>query len=118
MATPNFDGQLTRANVGLAVRSGLVTEEEAQRYWKARYRHCCLSDSNSKKTIRERTAEFAAARELVLQKMNTSQGETLVAVQGEKRRLEAALRGKDEELRALKKRLCGACVAAAGAGGP
>ena len=33
MATPSFDGQLTRANVGLAVRSGLVTEEEAQRYW-------------------------------------------------------------------------------------
>ena len=113
MSTPSFDGQLTKVNVGLAVRSGLVTEEEAQCYWEAHYRHCCLSDSNSKKTICERTAEFAAARE-----MNTSQGETFVAMQGEKRRLEATLRVRDEELRALKKRLCGACVAAAGADGP
>ena len=58
MSAASFDGQLTRANVGLAVRSGLVTEAEAQHYWEARYRHTCLSDSNSKKTSQARTADF------------------------------------------------------------
>ena len=58
MSAASFDGQLTRANVGLAVRSGLVTEAEAQHYWEARYRHMCLSDSNSKKTLQARTADF------------------------------------------------------------
>ena len=96
MLAASFDGQLTRANVGLAVRSGLVTEAEAQHYWEARYRHMCLSDSNSKKTSQARTADFKRARDLMLQKMNTSQGDTLVQAQADKVRLE-------EELRALKR---------------
>ena len=77
MSAAGFDGQVTRANVGLAVRSGLVTEAEAQHYWEARYRHTCLSDSNSKKTSQARTADFKRARDLLLQKMSTSQGTRL-----------------------------------------
>ena len=110
MSAASFDGQLTRANVGLAVRSGLVTEAEAQHYWEARYRHTCLSDSNSKKTSQARTADFKRARDLLLQKMSTSQGDALVQAQADKVRLE-------EELRALKRQRCSACLAAAGAGG-
>ena len=117
MSAAGFDGQVTRANVGLAVRSGLVTEAEAQQYWKARYRHGCLSDSNSKKTLEARTAEFKQARDLLLQKMNTSQGDALVQAQADKARLETALREHGEELRALKRRRCSACLAVAGAGG-
>ena len=116
MSAAGFDGQITRANVGLAVRSGLVTEEEAQRYWKARYRHGCLSDSNSKKTQEARTTEFKQTRDLLLQRMNTSQGDALVKAQADKVRLETALREQGEELRALKRRRCSACLAAAGAG--
>ena len=103
MSAASFDGQLTRANVGLAVRSGLGTEAEAQQYWKARYRHGCLSDSNSKKTLEARTAEFKQACNLLLQKMNTSQGDALVQAQADKVHLE-------EELRALKRQRCSVCV--------
>ena len=92
--------------MGLAVRSGLVTEAEAQHYWEARYRHTCLSDSSSKKTSQARTADFKRARDLLLQKMSTSQG----GAQADKVCLE-------EELRALKRQRCSACLAAAGAGG-
>ena len=46
----------------------------------------------------------------LLQKMNTSQGGALVQAQADKVRLE-------EELRALKRQRCSACLAAAGAGG-
>ena len=53
-----FAGQLTRANVSLAVRAGTLTEEEAARYWKARRRFRSLSDANSEGTIAGRTAEF------------------------------------------------------------
>ena len=113
MSAAGFDGQLTRANVGLAVRSGLVTEAETQQYWKARYRHGCLS----KRTQQARTAEFKQARELLLQKMNASQGDALVHAQADKARPETALREQGEELRALKRRRCSACLAAARAGG-
>ena len=51
MAVETFDGQLTRANVQLAVRSGVLTEAESSRYWQARRRYRTLSDSNSMKTI-------------------------------------------------------------------
>ena len=57
-----------------------------------------------------RTADFKQARDLLLQKMNTSQGDALVQVQADKARLEV-------ELRALKRQRCSACLAAAGAGG-
>ena len=73
-------------------------------------RHTCLSDSNSKKTSQARTADFKRARDLLLQKMSTSQGDALVQAQADKVRLE-------EELRALKRQRCSACLAAAGAGG-
>ena len=94
-----------------------AAEEDAQRYWKARYRHGCLSDSNSKKTQEARTTEFKQTRDLLLQKMNTSQGDALVQAQADKVRLEIALRTQGEALSALKWRRCGACLAAAGAGG-
>ena len=103
--------------MGLAVRSGLVTEAEAQLYWEARYRHTCLSDSNSKKTLQARTTDFKQARDLLLQKMNTSQGDALVQAQADKVHLETALRAQGEELRALKRQRCSACLVAAGAGG-
>ena len=117
MSAASFDGQLTRAKVGLAFRSGLVTEAEAQHYWEARYRHTCLSDSNSKKILQARTADFKRARDGLLQKMNTSEGGALVQAQADKVRLEVALRAQGEELRALKRQRCGACLAAASAGG-
>ena len=53
----------------------------------------------------------------MLQKMNTSQGDTLVQAQADKVRLEVALWEQGEELRALKRQRCSACLAAAGAGG-
>ena len=104
MLAAGLDGQVTRANAGLAVRSGLVTEAEAQCSWKASYRHVCLSDSNSKKTLQVRTAEFKQARDLLLQKMNTSQGDAFVPAQADRARLETALREHGEELRTLKRR--------------
>ena len=116
MSAAGFDGQVTRATVGLAVRSGLVTEAEAQRYWKARYRHECLSDSNSNKTQEVRTAEFKQGRDLLLQKMNTSQGGALVQAQAGKARVETAVRERGEELRTLRRR-CSACLTEASAGG-
>ena len=93
-----FDGQLTRANVDLAVRAGTLTEEEAARYWKARRRFRTLSDSNSEDTIAARTAECREAKQCVLTKMNTSASDLLARERGEKRRLE-------QEVRDLRRRL-------------
>ncbi len=98
MSAPSFDGQLTKANVGLAVRSGIITEEEGARYWKARYRHTCLSDTNSSKTIASRTAEFQAIRELILQKMKTSRDDILGTTTTAKLRLEEDPLKKEAEL--------------------
>ena len=57
-----FQGQLTRANVQLAVRSGVLTEAEAVRYWQSRRRFRTLSDSNSEATIEKRKQEFEEAK--------------------------------------------------------
>ena len=100
-----FDGQLTRANVSLAVRAGTLTEDEAARYWKARRRFRTLSDTNSEETIATRTAEYTAAKECVLIKMNTSASDLLARERGEKRRLQ-------EEVRELKRRLASYAEAA------
>ena len=100
-----FDGQLTRANVSLAVRAGTLTEDEAARYWKARRRFRTLPDANSEETIATRTAEHTAAKESVLIKMNTSASDLLARERGEKRRLQ-------EEVRELKRRLAGYAEAA------
>ena len=54
-AVETFEGQLTRANVTLAVRSGVLTEAEAARYWQSRRKFRTLSDSNSQKTIEKHT---------------------------------------------------------------
>ena len=98
--TEKFQGQLTHANVQLAVRSGVLTEAEATRYWQSRRRFRTLSDSNSDKTIEKRTQEFAKAR--VLECMNTSSGDLLERERGEKRRLAA-------EVESLKRRLADVC---------
>ena len=65
-----FEGQLTRANVQLAVRSGVLTEAECSRYWQARRRYRTLSDSNSEATTEKRTQEFEEAKARVLECMN------------------------------------------------
>ena len=65
--TEKFQGQLTHANVQLAVRSGVLTEAEATRYWQSRRRFRTLSDSNSDKTIEKRTQEFEEAKARVLE---------------------------------------------------
>ena len=96
-----FEGQLTRANVQLAVRSGVLTEAEASRYWQSRRRFRTLSDSNSVTTIEKRTQEFEEAKARVLECMNTSASSLLELERGEKRKLE-------EEVRRLKQRLAGA----------
>ena len=88
-----FEGQLTRANVQLAVRSGVLSDVEASRYWQARRRFRTLSDSNSDTTIE--------AKSRVLECMNTSASDLLEREQGEKRKLE-------EEVRKLKQRLADA----------
>ncbi len=98
--TEKFQGQLTHANVQLAVRSGVLTEAEATRYWQSRRRFRTLSDSNSDKTIEKRTREFEKAR--VLECMNTSSGDLLERERGEKRRLAA-------EVESLKRRLADVC---------
>ena len=97
-----FEGQLTRANVQLAVRSGVVAEAEATRYWQSRRRFRTLSDSNSDKTIEKRTQEFEEAKARVLECMNTSSGDLLERERGEKRRLAA-------EVESLKRRLADVC---------
>ena len=63
-----FEGQLTRATVTLAVRSGVLTDAEAARYWQSRRKFRSLSDSNSEATIEKRTQEFEEAKERVLYK--------------------------------------------------
>ena len=93
----SFDGQLTCANVQLAVRSGLLTEAESSRYWQARRRYRTLSDSNSTKTIEKVTQEF---------EMNTSRSDLLEEERGEKRRLAA-------EVESLKRRLADVLARAA-----
>ena len=105
MPVGTFEGQLTRANIQLAVRSGVLEEAQAARYWQKRRKFRTLSDSNSAKTIASRTAEFNAIKELILQKMNTSRDDILAATTAEKRRLEEALCEKDAELQSLRKRL-------------
>ena len=96
-----FQGQLTRANVQLAVRSGVRTEAEAARYWQSRRKFRTLSDSNSDTTIEKRTQEFEEAKARVLECMNTSASTLLEREWGEKRKLE-------ENVRRLKQRLAGA----------
>ena len=97
MPVETFDGQITRANVQLGVRSGVLTEEEAARYWQTRRRYRTLSDSNSKKTIEKVTHEFAEAKACVLERMNTSASDLLERERGEKRVLQ-------EEVRRLRQR--------------
>ena len=98
--TEKFQGQLTHANVQLAVRSGVLTEAEAARYWQTRRKFRTLSDSNSDTTIEKRTQEFEEAKARVLECMNTSASSLLERERGEKRKLE-------EEVRRLRQRLAG-----------
>ena len=102
MPVDTFQGQLTRANIQLAVRSGVLMEAEATRYWQSRWRFRTLSDSNSAKTIETRTQEFEEAKARVLECMNTSSGDLLERERGEKRRLAA-------EVESLKRRLADVC---------
>ena len=97
-----FEGQLTRANVTLAVRSGVLTDAEAARYWQSRRKFRTLSDSNSEATSEKRTQEFEEAKARVLVCMNTSSGDLLERERGEKRRLAA-------EVESLKRRLADVC---------
>jgi hypothetical protein len=101
-----FDGQLTRANVQLAVRSGVLSEADAARYWQSRRRFRTLSDSNSKKTIEKVTQEFDEAKKRVLERMNTSRSDLIEQERGEKRRLAA-------EVESLKRRLADVLARAA-----
>ncbi len=98
MPIETFEGQLTHANVQLAVRSGVLTEANAATYWHARRRFRTLSDSNSKKTIDKRTREYEEAKRRVLDAMNTNVKDELQRERGEKRRLM-------EEVRELRRRL-------------
>ena len=109
MPVETFEGQLTRANIQLAVRSGVLAEAEAARDWQKRRRLRTMSDSNSARTIASRTAEFNAIKELILQKMNTSRDDILATTAAEKRRLGEALCEKEEELKSLRKRLRCSC---------
>ena len=102
-----FEGQLTRANVTLAVRSGVLTDAEAARYWQSRRKFRTLSDSNSGATIEKRTQEFEEAKARVLECMNTNTNSLLQRERGEKRKLE-------EEVRRLKRRLADAGLPHAG----
>ena len=96
-----FDGQITRANVDLAVRSGVLTETEAARYWQARRRYRTLSDSNSEKATQKVSREFEEAKARLFASMNTSASIFLVRERAEKRKLE-------EEVRRLRQRIAGA----------
>ena len=100
MPVETVDGQITRANVQLAVRSGVLTEEEAARYWQTRRKFRTLSDSNSQKTTQKVTREFKGAKARLLECMNTSASTLLERERGEKRKLE-------EEVRRLRQRIAG-----------
>ena len=101
MPGETFDGQITRANVQLAVRSGVLTEEEAARYWSCRRKFRTLSDSNSQKTVEKVTRDFEEAKARLLECMNTSANTLLQRVRAEKSELE-------EEVRRLRQRIAGA----------
>ena len=107
LVVETFEGQLTRANVQLAVRSGVLTEAECSRYWQARRRYRTLSDSNSEATTEKRTQEFEEAKARVLKCMNMNTNSLLERERGEKRKLE-------EEVRRLKQRLASAALPHAG----
>ena len=98
MPSETFEGQLTRANVQLAVRSGVLAEADAATYWSARRRYRTLSDSNSTATITKLTQEYEDAKKQVLDAMNTNVKDELQREWGEKRRLM-------EEVRELRRRL-------------
>ena len=98
MPVETFKGQLTRANVQLAVRSGVLTEADAATYWSTRRRYRTLSDSNSTATITKLTQEYEDAKKQVLDAMNTNVKDELQRERGEKRRLM-------EEVRELRRRL-------------
>ena len=100
MPAETFDGQITRANAQLAVRSGVLTEAEAARYWQTRRRYRTLPDSNSQKTIDKRTAEFEEAKARVPECMNTSASTLLERERGEKRKLE----GRSPQVEAAARR--------------
>ena len=89
------------------MRSGVLTEVEASRYWQARRRYRILSDSNSDATIEERTQNFEEAKARVLECMNTSVSNLLERVRGAKRTLQ-------EEVRRLNQRLADAGLPHAG----
>ena len=95
-----FDGQLTRANVLLVVRSGVLAEAEAARCWQTMRRYRTLSDSNSQKTIDERTDEFEEAKARVLECVNTSASTLLERERATKRKVE-------EEVRRLRQWIAG-----------
>ena len=100
MPVETFEGQLTRANVQLAVRSGVLAEAESSRYWQARRRYRTLSDSNSTKTTEKLTKEFEEAKARVPECMNTSVSDLLERERGQKRKME-------EEVRRLRQRIAG-----------
>ena len=89
------------------MRSGVLTEVEASRYWQARRRFRTLSDSNSDATIEERTQNFEEAKARELECMNMNTNSLLERERGEKRKLQ-------EEVRRLKQRLAGAGLPHAG----
>ena len=101
------EGQLTRANVQLAVRSGVLTEAEAARCWQSRRKFRTLSNSNSDTTIEKRTQEFEEAKARVLECMNTNTISLLERERDKKRKLQ-------EEVHRLKQPLAGAGLPHAG----
>ena len=108
MPGETFDGQITRANAQLAVRSGVLTEEEAARYWSCRRKFRTLPDSNSQKTIEKVTREFEGAKARLLECMNTSASTLLQRERAEKRKLEEEKCKLEEEVRRLRQRIAGA----------
>ena len=106
---------LSRQHLALAVRTGLITEQESEQYWSIRNLFRSLSDTNNPNTIASRTTQYNEARERIMNKLNQPGGEIsrertkrnrveaeLAEVKRQRAEIETALREKEQMLHALQ----------------
>ncbi len=112
---PSRSDPLSKQHLALAVRTGLITEQESKYYWNMRTLFRCLSDTNRADTISLRTAQYNEARQRILDKLNQPGGDLLrerskrsraeaelAAVKRQRAEIETALREKEQMLQALQ----------------
>ena len=106
---------LSRQHLAIAVRTGLITEQESNQYWEIRNIFRSLSDTNNPNTISSRTKQYNEARQRILEKLNQPGGDLvrertkrnraeaeLAAAKRQRAEVETALREKEQMLQALQ----------------